>query len=92
VGKDVRACNPGDPVAEAAAILCEVRVRRIPVVDDWDQVIGLISLGDLARESARQASFPNPEITEAAVGTLLAAISEPRERRREALPAQYQSV
>ena len=32
----------------------EARVRRLPVVDEADQLLGLLSLADLAREAARQ--------------------------------------
>jgi CBS domain-containing protein len=74
----VRACNPGDPVSEAIAIMGEARVRRLPVVDDSDRVIGLLSLADLALEAARQATMEKPVISMSEVGALLAAICQPR--------------
>jgi CBS domain-containing protein len=75
----VRACNPGDSVSEAIAIMGEARVRRLPVVDDSERVIGVLSLADLALEAVRQAAWKNPEVTMAEVGGLLAAICQPRE-------------
>jgi len=74
----VRACNPGDPISEAMAIMAEARVRRLPVVDEWERVIGLLSLADLALEAARQATWRKPEVTSAEVGELLVAICQPR--------------
>ena len=70
----VRACNPGDSISEAIAIMGEARVRRLPVVDDSERVVGLLSLADLALEAVRQATWKKTEITTAEVGRLLAAI------------------
>jgi CBS domain-containing protein len=77
--ESVRACNPGDPVSEASVIMDEARVRRLPVVDEWERVIGVITLADLAREAARQTGSEIPEITLAEVGGLLARICGPHE-------------
>jgi CBS domain-containing protein len=82
--KVVRACNPGDPVAEAGAIMCEARVRRLPVVDDSEQVIGLLALADLALEAARQAASEEPELASADIAALLAVICQPRENGSDA--------
>lgn len=75
----VRACNPGDSAAHVQAIMAEARVRRLPVVDESEQVVGLISLADLAREAAREHASKEPEITQAEIGQVLAIISEPRD-------------
>ena len=79
MAKGVHACNRGDPVAEAKTIMREIRVRRLPVVDASERIIGLISLADLAQEAVRQDSSPNSEVTQAEIGSLLAAICEPRD-------------
>jgi signal-transduction protein with cAMP-binding, CBS, and nucleotidyltransferase domain len=88
----VRACNPGDPLSEAVAIMSEARVRRLPVVDDSDRVIGLLSLADLAREAVQQQTARKlPEITLFEIGDLLATICRPRPRdacRPPARPAE----
>jgi len=76
----IRACNPLDSVSEAIAIMGEARVRRLPVVDESEQVIGLLSLADLALEAARQATAEIPEITMAKIGELLTLICQPRNR------------
>lgn len=73
-----RACNPDDPISEAVAIMGEARVRRLPVVDGTERVIGMLSLADLALEAARQITWREPKITLAEVGELLATICQPR--------------
>jgi CBS-domain-containing membrane protein len=78
MAKDVRACNPGDLLREAEAIMSEAHVRRLPVVDEGDQLLGIISLTDLAREAARQHWERKREITEAEVGEVLAMVGQPR--------------
>ncbi len=76
--KEVRACNPGDALREAEAIMVEAGVRRLPVVDEADQLLGLLSLSDLAIEAAREHWWKRQEITEAEVGEMLAMICHPR--------------
>jgi len=75
--KDVRACNPGDALREAEAIMREAHVRRLPVVDEADQLLGLLSLTDLAREAARQHWWKRQDITEGEVGEVLAMTCQP---------------
>jgi CBS domain-containing protein len=79
---DVWACNPGDSPCEAEAIMREARVRRLPVVDEADQLLGLISLADIAREAERQHWRKRREITEAEVGEVLTMICQPRAASR----------
>ncbi len=88
----VRACNPGDPISEAVAIMGEARVRRLPVVDGSERVIGLLSLADLALEAERQSSREEPEITVAEVGGLLATICQPYEIGSERVLAQHRNA
>jgi CBS domain-containing protein len=41
-----------DPVDEAARIMREHRIRRLPIVDDRHSLVGVVSLGDLATDFA----------------------------------------
>jgi len=38
----------GDPVEEAARIMREHQIRRLPIVDEQHSLVGIVSLGDLA--------------------------------------------
>jgi len=77
--RDACACNPRDDLAEARAIMRETAVRRLPVINESDRVIGLISLADLACEAIRQRGVMNRDITLGEVGLVLAAICSPRQ-------------
>jgi CBS domain-containing protein len=75
---DFAVCGPADALSHAVLRMAEARVRRLPVADEAGQLIGVISISDIAREAARQRRRRSKrEITQAEVGSLLAAISEP---------------
>jgi CBS domain-containing protein len=40
-----------DDVEDAASKMSEAQVRRLPVIDENEQLCGIVSLGDLARET-----------------------------------------
>lgn len=44
--------SPDKPLKEAAQIMHEREVRRLPVVDDAGQVIGILTRGDIVRAMA----------------------------------------
>ena len=75
----VRSCKAADDVAAAEATMRGAQVHRLPVVDDADQLLGVISLADIAREAAREARSKRQEVTVAEIGETLAAIRQPRE-------------
>jgi CBS-domain-containing membrane protein len=54
------------------------QVRRLPIVNDWGQVIGIITQGDLARHAG---NYPGSG-ERRAVANVLCAISEPRRSAR----------
>jgi CBS-domain-containing membrane protein len=54
-------------------------VHRLPVVDDADQLLGVISLADISREAARQTGSKRQEVTPAEIGETVAKIRQPRE-------------
>lgn len=41
----------GDDVAEAASKMSVAQVRRLPVIDEQERLCGIVSLGDLSRET-----------------------------------------
>jgi CBS domain-containing protein len=77
MAKEVRVCRPGDSLADAEAIMREARIRRLPVVGSHGELIGVISLADLALEAVRERKGTRNEITDREVGGTLAAICEP---------------
>jgi len=50
----LRTCSPNDSIHDAEEIMRSARVRRLPVVDEAGQLLGLVSLADIAREAGRE--------------------------------------
>jgi CBS-domain-containing membrane protein len=76
MARDVWSCQAGDSLVKAERTMQQARVRRLPVLDDRGDLIGVISLADLALEASRQRRQVGKEITETEVGDTLAAICE----------------
>lgn len=50
---DVRTCTTDQSVQDLLKQMADVQIRRIPVLDDSGQIVGIVSLGDVAtRHSA----------------------------------------
>jgi CBS domain-containing protein len=75
----VRTCKPSDPVAKAEAVMQEGHVRRLPVVDAGGDLLGVISLSDIAREAVRSRGSRRRDVTNARVGETLALVCQPSE-------------
>jgi CBS domain-containing protein len=74
----VRTCAPEASASEAEYVMRDARVRRLPVVDDQSQLVGILSLSDLARESQHERKLQRPDVTRLEIGATLAAICTPR--------------
>lgn len=74
VSAEVFSCKPGQSVEEAEQLMAAKQIRRLPVVDDGGQLVGMLSLGDIAREFG--ASRKKNVIRE--LVQTLASICEPR--------------
>ena len=50
---EVRFCRADDTVEQAMAEMGDLQVRRLPVLDADDEIVGIVALGDIAtRQSA----------------------------------------
>ncbi len=45
-----------DDVEEVATKMSEAQVRRLPVIDEQQKLVGIVSLGDLSRESPGESA------------------------------------
>ena len=52
----VVSAHADDPIEEAARKMGEAQVRRLPVIDDNARLVGVVSLGDLARETDEETA------------------------------------
>ena len=77
MAKEVFACKPGDLIGEAEKILQKKQVRRLPVVNADGQLVGIVSLGDIALQAELQhggkSAVNHDEVT-----CDLASICQPR--------------
>jgi len=63
----VRACHPHDDVRAALKAMGEQRVRRLPIVDEQQRLVGIISLNDLVLHAGyrRDAGIQGDEFIDA---------------------------
>lgn len=54
MSRDPLSCLADQSVAEAAAIMGDEQVRRLLVLDDQGQLVGLITVGDIARDVSEE--------------------------------------
>jgi CBS domain-containing protein len=55
--------TPETTIEESMAIMTDRRIRHLPVVEDED-VVGIISIGDLVKFQSREQSFQIQYLTE----------------------------
>jgi len=78
MSRTLRVCSPDDTLGAVEDLMREAQIRRVPVVDADGVLVGMISLGDIARYLR-----PRSQLAPASVAQLLetlATISEPRAR------------
>jgi CBS domain-containing protein len=75
--RHVLGCQPGDSLEQAERVMQSGRVRRLPVLNPQGDLLGVVSLADLAREAEREGGsrIVGRDIVAADVGHTLAAIS-----------------
>jgi CBS domain-containing protein len=73
-------CTSDDDLSAAERIMCEKKVRRLPVLDKQARLVGLLSLSDIARRADRDYAqgAVTQAVTDAQVAHLAAAVSMPR--------------
>ncbi len=77
MARQVITCRPDDDIDVAEASMRRVQIRRLPVVSAQGQLVGILSLNDLARETQHDGSHEGPPKS-ADVAETLATICEPR--------------
>jgi CBS-domain-containing membrane protein len=84
----VRGVWADDSLAQAAETMRIEQVRRLPVMDLDNRLVGMISLGDLACHAARVRPWAANATSIEEIGLTLAAISAHRLRPRDEQAAQ----
>jgi CBS domain-containing protein len=62
----VHACHPQDEVRSALKSMREQRVRRLPIVDEQQRLVGIVSVSDLVAHAGcrRDSDIPGDEFIE----------------------------
>ena len=79
MAKHAHVCHASDKLADAEQLMREARVRRLPVIDEKDRLVGVISLADLAQEA--RITTNELDIARSEVGDTLAAICAPAHKQ-----------
>lgn len=61
---DVATCHAADTVHQLMALMTERRIRHLPVVDDTDQLGGIISIGDVVKGRLGELQLENQALTD----------------------------
>ena len=84
----VIACHADDGISQAEALMRDNQVRRLPVLNQSEHLVGILSLNDLAREAQREmGAGKRAEVTGEAVAATLATVCEPRPSHEMAVAA-----
>jgi CBS domain-containing protein len=78
MSQHVLACHPQDRMTDATAMMRRAQVRRLPVTDTEDRLVGILSLSDIATLGSRFADLFPPDSTMDEVGRTLGAVGMPR--------------
>jgi CBS-domain-containing membrane protein len=77
---EIQCCSPQDDLSKAEKLMIVAQVRRLPVCDGEGQLVGLLSLNDIARKAVQEEGkkrIPSSLGASDVVHTL-AAIGQPR--------------
>jgi CBS domain-containing protein len=78
MGTNVHACRVADSINTAVKSLEQNQIHRLPVLDNKEHLIGMLSLADIAWEARIQQAQSRKEVTDAQVAEALEAITQPR--------------
>jgi CBS domain-containing protein len=75
MAKQVLVCRASDKIEDAQRQMETEQIRRLPVVDNEEKLIGIVSMADIVCESARSQHKQHPDIPASDVTATLARIS-----------------
>ncbi|HEY2827240.1 MAG TPA: CBS domain-containing protein [Pirellulales bacterium] len=56
---DLATCSPHDSVQDAMGLMTARRIRHLPVMDDNNRLVGIVSIGDLVKQQHDQLTMEN---------------------------------
>jgi CBS domain-containing protein len=79
MSRDVYTVERAESVDAAERVMSSKQVRRLPVVDERGAVVGVVSLGDIAREAEQEIDLRDPDVDAYGVTHTLGTICAPRQ-------------
>lgn len=78
--------TPDESLSAAEALMRSRKVRRVPVLDGGQKLVGIVSLADIANESRRRGVSPgSSDVAPSEVVATLADICQPRSFQQPAV-------
>lgn len=77
MARSVLTCRASDDVADVQRLMHNEQIRRLPVIGNQGELIGIVSMADIALAWARMQHSQTPAIAASAVSSTLAGISAP---------------
>ena len=77
-------CRPDDTVQTAERVMRRAQVRRLPVTNASNRLVGILSLNDIAREAEREQRISSPEVGLEDVALTLSAVGNQHSTLRTA--------
>jgi CBS domain-containing protein len=77
-------CSPNDPLAVAESVMRTHKVRRLPVVDAEQRLVGILSLADIARGIRAPQYRTDPDLAADQFALTVSLICEERRARSAA--------
>jgi CBS domain-containing protein len=59
---DVHSCSPDDTVQSSMTAMTERRIRHLPVVNEQQQLSGIVSIGDLVKSQISELQFERDQL------------------------------
>jgi CBS domain-containing protein len=78
MSKEIYTCTENDSIKDAEEALRSHQIRRLPVLNEKNDLAGIVSLNDIAREAEREIGLKGREISTQEVTATLATVSQPR--------------
>ncbi len=86
MSRAVETCKAADEIAFVEKQMRDKKLRRVPVIDESGELLGVVTLGDLARFA--QAGPLQKALGSLAISKTLASICEPRSRQPASAAAE----
>ena len=79
MSKEVYACTPNDSIKDAEEALRSHQIRRLPVLNDEQKLVGIVSVSDIIREAEREIGLKSREVSTQEVTATMATVCQPRQ-------------